>query len=974
MSDKQLRLQVVFAALDKLTGPLKKITGESSALGKAIKANNDRLKELNAQQKNVGRFRELNAGLQASTGKLRETQQQIAALAQRMQQTTTPTRAMTREFNAAVKSAGALKQAGQQQGEQMQILRTRLSGAGIDTRKLGTAQTWLKNSIAFTNAELTAQQKKLAAVGAQQQKVAGARQHADKLRTTAGNVAAAGIGATVAGAAVGAPLVKGLQEAKHYQTEKGRVTALGLGPQVSADAEKYARSMKTYGTSHAENLELVRDSMSVFGDLPHAQMVAPMLAKMKFANKAFYGEEAGGENERKFMDMLKVIEVRGGTASSEKFHEQANMVQKVISATGGRVGPTEWLNLIKTGGIAAKGMDEKSFYYELEPLVQELGGFGVGNGLMSSYNNLYQGRTSKRAAMNMDKLGLIGDHTKVKHDKVGQTAQLDPGALLGSDLFKKSQFEWMEKVLLPQLAKNGITKPTKVLDTIGSLFTNRKAGDLMANMYLQRQQIHKNRKLNEGAYDVDQLEPLGREQAGGKEMDAHAKLANLQLTMGEKILPLYSSAIESVTTALEKLNGFMERNPATAKAMIIGFGILAAILVVLGPLMLGLAALIGPYAMLHVMFAKMGIAGGVLSPILRGVASAFGAVGTAVRVAGAFFLTSPFGLIILAIVAAVALLAGAAYLVYKNWAPIKGWFAGLWNGLKAIVSSVGQSIGDFLMNWTVVGFVADHWDDLRAITLAVWDIIKDKVVSVGQGIADFFMNWTLPGLIVRHWDVIQSTAAIAWQWLKDIAVGAGKGIVDYFMNWTLLGIIVRNWDGITSYMTGLAAIFTTLGGNLMDGLTTGFMSRLYGLKNAINNAGESAIGWFKEKLGIHSPSRVFAELGDYTMQGLAVGLQRSQDNPLDQVSGLAKRLTQLGAGVAIGAATMPALAFDTRPPISPRAAGAGMVIQGDTITISVTAAPGMDEQAIARAVMLAMEQRDRQKEARVRSSLSDNHY
>ncbi|MEO6921532.1 MAG: hypothetical protein ABI171_21200 [Collimonas sp.] len=125
MSDKQLRLQVVFAALDKLTGPLKKITGESSALGKAIKANNDRLKELNAQQKDVGRFRELNTGLQASSGKLRETQQQIAALAQKMQQAAQPTRAMTREFNAAVKSASALKLAGQQQGEQMQILRSR---------------------------------------------------------------------------------------------------------------------------------------------------------------------------------------------------------------------------------------------------------------------------------------------------------------------------------------------------------------------------------------------------------------------------------------------------------------------------------------------------------------------------------------------------------------------------------------------------------------------------------------------------------------------------------------------------------------------------------------------------------------------------------------------------------------------------------------------------------------------------------
>ncbi|PFH10562.1 hypothetical protein BCF11_2984 [Collimonas sp. PA-H2] len=906
MSEKQLRLQVVFAALDKLTGPLKKITGESSALGKAIKANNDRLKELNAQQKDVGRFRELNAGLQASSGKLRETQQQIAALAQRMRQTEEPTRAMTREWNAAVKSASALKQAGQRQGEQMQILRTRLSGAGIDTRQLGTAQTWLKNSIAFTNAELTAQQKKLAAVGAQQQKIAGARQHADKLRTTAGNVAAAGIGATVTGAAVGAPLVTGLKEAKHYQTEKGRITALGLGPKVSADAESYARSMQTYGTSHAENLELVRDSMSVFGDLPHAQMVAPMLAKMKFANKAFYGEEAGGENERKFMDMLKVIEVRGGTASSEKFHEQANMVQKVISATGGRVGPTEWLNLIKTGGIAAKGMDEKSFYYELEPLVQELGGFGVGNGLMSSYNNLYQGRTSKRAAINLDKLGLIGDHTKVVPDKVGQTAQLNPGALLGSDLFKKSQFEWMEKVLLPQLAKNGITGKDKILDTIGSLFTNRKAGDLMANMYLQRAQIHKNRNLNEGAYDVDQLEPLAREQAAGKEMDAHAKLADLQLTMGEKILPLYSSAIETVTKALESLNGFMERNPATAKAMIVGFGILAAILVVLGPLMLSLAALIGPYAMLHVLFAKMGVSGGVLTPILRGISGGLMTVGKTVLWLGRALLTNPIVLLI-------TLIAVLAYLIYKNWEPLKAFFSDLWDGITERFN--------------------------------------------------------------RVWETIKTFAGGLWADVKTAFDGGIGGVSELIMNWSPLGLFYKAFAGVMSWFgVELPGTFTEFGANIIQGLVNGISSGFGFLKEKIKQLAGMVGMTFAKEQEIHSPSRVFSRFGGFITEGLALGIENGQDAPINQVSGLAKRLTQLGAGIAIGATAMPALSFDTRPPIAPRTAGADVVVQGDTIQIIVQTQPGMDDQAIARAVMLAMEQRDREKSARLRSSLSDNHY
>ena len=49
MAGRDLKLQVVFAALDKITGPLKKIMGGSSDTAKALKATSDRLRELNAQ-------------------------------------------------------------------------------------------------------------------------------------------------------------------------------------------------------------------------------------------------------------------------------------------------------------------------------------------------------------------------------------------------------------------------------------------------------------------------------------------------------------------------------------------------------------------------------------------------------------------------------------------------------------------------------------------------------------------------------------------------------------------------------------------------------------------------------------------------------------------------------------------------------------------------------------------------------------
>ena len=37
----------------------------------------------------------------------------------------------------------------------------------------------------------------------------------------------------------------------------------------------------------------------------------------------------------------------------------------------------------------------------------------------------------------------------------------------------KNQFEWIEKVLLPQLANKGITEKKQEIDAIGCIFSNR---------------------------------------------------------------------------------------------------------------------------------------------------------------------------------------------------------------------------------------------------------------------------------------------------------------------------------------------------------------------------------------------------------------------------------------------------------------------------------------------------------------------
>ncbi|MGA3705143.1 phage tail protein [Ralstonia nicotianae] len=885
MSDaRRLRLEVVLAAVDKATRPLRNLMNANNDLARAVKATRAQLKDLERTQAGIDSFRKLSRDAAITGNQLKAVRGRADELARQLKETREPSAALTKAFEAAKREAQALKVRQSELAEKLHQVRGRLADAGIGTQNLAQHQRALRSRIASTNEQLEAQTQRMAAVTAQQRRMATAQQAADKVRARAGSVAAVGAGATAAGMAAGAPLLKGLGEAKHYDLEKLRIGALGLGDQSTQEALAFAQQMKAYGVSQVEKAELMRDAMSVFADTHHAEMVMPTLAKMKFANAAVFGQAEGAENERKFVDMLKVIELRGGLASEAEFKKQADMVQKVITATGGRVQADEWLNVIKTGGLAAKGADDKAFYYTLEPLVQEMGGNRVGTAMMSAYQNLYQGKTTKRALHNLDNFGLIADRSKVKEDKAGQVSFMDPGALKGADLFRQNQFAWLEKVLLPTLAAKGITDRKQVEDAIGSIFSNRTAAGLFAQMYLQRQQIHKNMRLNEGAAGIDQLETRAKGTAQGQELDTLAKVHDLEKALGEKVLPLYARGLELVGKAAEGVTSFMQNHPTLAKAAAVAVGALAASLLVLGPIMLAVASVLGPYAMLHILFGKLGVTGGVLSGVLRGLAGAFSVVMRAVAVLGRVLLMNPIGLLVTAI-------AVAAYLIYRYWEPISEFFSGLWQQVKTAFD----------------GGIA--------------------------GVSALILNWSPAGLFY---------AALA---------------------------PVLQWFGFD-----VPAKFTEFGANIVQGLANGIRSAIGWVTDAVGSVASGAITAFKSLLGIHSPSRVFAELGGFTMAGLGEGLTRGQEGPLQAVQRVAARMTGIGAGIAIGA--VPAVAspvrFDTRPPLAASSgAGTAAPAAAAPITIVINPPAGSDERLIAHLVEDRLRQIENQRAARGRSRLTD---
>lgn len=975
---KPLKLEVLFGSRDNLSPALKLIIGSSNAAANALKNARDEVKRLNEQQKQVDGFVRQKKATEDSAKALKDVQERIKSLRQEM--TTNPSDKISKDFDKATKEAKKLKDAHSQNQAKLQELRNELKQTGVSTSNLADHQSELSRKITTANASIDNQKKKLESLNRIQ------KSHSN----ISGNVRTAalyGAGMTATGAAALYQMRKPIDESKRVDVEENRIASLGFGKKATDEAVQYAKAMKTFGTSTLDNLTLVRDGVTAFGDVHHAQWVAPTLAKMKFANEAMYGDH-GVENEKKFMDMLKVIEMRNGLKSKESFQEQANIIQQVITATGGRVQAEEWLNVIKTGGIAAKGMDNKAFYYKMEPLVQEMGGHRVGTSMMSAYQNLYQGRTTQRAAANLDKFGLIGDYSKVKHNKTGDLSYLDIGAIKGADLFKKDQFAWMEKVLVPALNAKGITKESDVIDAIGSIFSNRTASNLFAQMYMQRDQIHKNAKLNEGAFNIDQLNTQAQGTTSGKELEARAKLHDAYLQFGQTILPIYTQALIMASNAMQGFTGWMQQNPTLAKALGTGLLLIAGGLVAIGGLLLIFSPLILSMLSLRLMMVTLGVQGSALSFVFKMLTSPFKALGSSVMwlgrklfAAGQLMRANP-------IILAVTLLATAAYFIYQNWAPIKSFFMDLWTGvknafntgvsfIKGIIQSVDQVFADNpLLNllFPLIGIprlIIANWSGITGFFSSVWTSITTGVANVWNSIVSYL--GPIGDWFAAKWENIKLVTSVVWSGIKSVVTTAWDNLISAITNSPLFQRIVDGWTKIFDYLGSLKNKMLSIGKNIIDGLVNGIQSGFDSLKTIWAKINSYMPRFMKKKMDIRSPSRVMAGLGGHIVGGIGMGLTQAfpeLKNKYNQVLNLFTNKAQSPAMDQIDIAAPVISKIQTAPNLT-SSRQSSLAVAGDTYTIHIHAAPGQMVQDLERQIEQVINRLQRDKLSRVRTIMAD---
>lgn len=399
------------------------------------------------------------------------------------------------------------------------------------------------------------------------------------------------------------------------------------------------------------------------------------------------------------------------------------------------------------------------------------------------------------------------------------------------------------------------------------------------------------------------------------------KLFNLNSTIGGTLAPTLDNLLKKIGGLIDKGNKWIQDHPKLAKNILLVAGAIGGSLTVFGALAFMLSFVLYPVARLILGLSKLNI----LLPKFGGqIKNVGGAV--------ARWLLSPLKLLPYILSLGGAAFIGAALLIYKFWNPIKAFFDGFLQGLKeglAPVLEKFQPLGTAFS--VVVGWIekAVKWftDLLSPIQSTKEDL--DAAASAGKQ----FGEWVAFGI------------DLALKPLQLLIDGV-KWLID-----NLPKINEQNQKAKALKEETMKAAF----GNGVLGQTMAAMADIP----------EYATGGYTGNGGKYQPMGI-VHGGEYVMTKEATSrLGVATLNALNY-----GKQALIAGGLGIGLATAAPIQVDNRPPISARPVAA-QVAQPMNVQITINAAQGMNEQAIAQQVAKELQRIQNQQQARARSSLRD---
>ncbi len=731
-----LKLQILLGAVDKLTAPLKAVSGQSRLTAKDLVDTKKKIRDLETQAGQIEGYKTLGAQIGATKAQLKQAEGSFSELQRKIADTPKPTRLMINEFN---KAETALNQLKTKQGEM--ITRHAQMGeamrkTGINTGNLSESQRRLKTDLAAANTVLDSQRTKLGQLADQQKRLNQVKTNYRKTQELRGQIAGHGATALATGTAVGMTTLKPVIEFARAETSVVdlKVSMMGKGGQVRQEFQAISDLATKLGnklpgtTADFQNMmsTLIQQGMSaksILGGLGEATAYLGVQLKMPFDQAALFAaklQDATGTAENDMMGLMDTIQ--------RSFYlgvDSGNMLGAFTKLTPA-------MGILRKSGLEAAKV--------LAPLVimaDQAGMAGESSG--NAYRKVFQ--------MSMN-TGKIAKATKGTGLKLNFTDG-------------KGEFAGMEN-MFAQLAKLKGVNTERRLQVLKGIY-----GDDAETLQVLELIISKGmdgyRATQKKMADQAALQERVNAQLGtlGSLWDAATgTFTNAMVNFGEAIAPEIKAITQWIGDLSERLGNWAKKNPELSNTLMKIGAIVSVVTIAFGGLSLAVAAVLGPMAIMKLTFGILGIKGTLLGNVFKFLS------GSVLKLAGAFLrmgiamLTSPLTWII----ALVAALAYGVYLIYQNWDGISKWFSELWEKCKAPLAAFWDLLKE-LFSWTPLGMLTMHWNDIWAF----FDTLPAGAANKGQAIID-----GLIGGITAKWESLKAKIKALTDLLPDWMKGGGS--------------------------------------------------------------------------------------------------------------------------------------------------------------------------------------------------------
>lgn len=248
----------------------------------------------------------------------------------------------------------------------------------------------------------------------------------------------------------------------------------------------------------------------------------------------------------------------------------------------------------------------------------------------------------------------------------------------------------------------------------------------------------------------------------------------------------------------------------------------------------------------------------------------------------------------------------------QAWDGVLSILSSIWDGILSVFETafntmveVGTVIlGFFGATWTDVwngisSFFTTVWNGIVGFITGVWNGMKNLATSTWNGITTAISNaiTSARNTVQTIVNAIKSAISTAWNTIKSTTSSVFNSITSAISNALTnarnsVSTICKNiFNTMKDAFVNVGSTFSNIGKNVIQGIINGIGSMVSSLYNSIHNALSGLVSRAKSALGIHSPSRVFADqVGEQIPAGVAVGVDEGTDEAEKAIEKMANKL------------------------------------------------------------------------------------